>query len=182
MVHPKPMPRIAKWRAKGERVVAEADERIVRVDYRYRRRSIGRDRGALTIVDGWLVFRGERTEWQLRPSDADWRLGAILRVGPVYSMVLHGTFPLVGIDAWAADADPPGEPILPPREPWPEADAPSRGRAALFFLPAISFLFTFSLMPEQWALILPFLVLALVAGASATKRFIYDELPREEEE
>ena len=91
------------------------------------RASVGRDEGMLALADGWLVFRGLRTEWSLSPADAVLR-DALLQIDlsdGLYSLV---TFAAPGgeyglrpfgelrslLDRWADCPRPPGEPVFPP--------------------------------------------------------------------
>lgn len=100
---------------------------------------IGGDDGLLSHVDGWLVFRGERTDWAVRTSDV------IIGSGPPFSFegpaLRHrcsltkqgaGGFTLHSfatgerqvnriLDEWFAHPVPDGEPRFPPVLP------PSRG-------------------------------------------------------
>lgn len=95
--------------------------------------ALGRDEGMLSSVDGWLHFRGLRTEWSLAPGDTIRRQAHVeIPMGEGRRATVFFTPPAGGIgratdlrtvlDDWDAGPDPVGEPVFPPitpNGPWP---------------------------------------------------------------
>lgn len=126
----------------------------------------GHDVAVLEIVDGWLVARGARADWALRPRDVishtregfQWRTpdgrtgmvrtGSDLRRRDAVALVRAGAIPaelFPGFAAWEKGPDPLGAPVFPPSRPTRIAVADARDAAvALTFhglLIALSFEF-----------------------------------------
>lgn len=131
--------RRAEWREKPVKIVPEPDETVRTLRYDDGIFRTGEDRAILEVVDGWLVCRGGRADWALRPVDAGisgtspailhWRApdGTSGRV-VIGTMNLGGElrYALTGdrravsfLREWIAGPIPVGEPVWPPSRPMP---------------------------------------------------------------
>ena len=108
----------------AHRLEADADELAVRVSVSLvePRLELGSDEGMLCHEDGWLIFRGERTEWSVRTGDVYFAPGASgwRYLGPeggarfVLLDPIRRGGDLAGLLArWSAAAPGPGEPVYP---------------------------------------------------------------------
>lgn len=129
--------RYGTWRTARALADAEPDEWLVKVRYEVaglpRGCELGRDVGTLSLVEGWLVFRGARTDWSLRRDQVGltetWR-GSIVSFsesprnyhvcidhGPSLRFLFENWMPWVAV----------GEAVWPPVRPTPEGWA-GRGK------------------------------------------------------
>lgn len=146
----------------------------------------GRDLAVIEFVDGWLVVRGARADWSVRPTDVRlyghyppsiaWREAD----GTGREVVLDdgdGTL-LPALREWAAGPSPDGEPVMPPRAPTRRALATARDKGLFWSVGSIAPLvwvstwFEFAPVETVIFLLVAALVLAPAACSLARWRFL----------
>ena len=120
---------------KGRRVALalDGDEGEAAVAVRYSLPSgspaLGRDDGLIVVEDGWLVFRGERTEWAVRRTDViPLQVGEGFAYRGTTGKTLLVTLEPLGdpyfvgrlVMAWRVEETIDGRPVLPPGTVAPE--------------------------------------------------------------
>lgn len=178
---------LKRWPARREReamtLAAEAEpgETVRRVTYFAGSWPdvTARDLAVVEFVDGWLVVRGARADWSVRPSDVSlyghyppsiaWREAD----GTGREVILddrEATL-LPALREWAAGPSPEGEPVMPPRAPTRRALTSARDKAGISSILTIPPLFWvstwFKFTPVDWIIFL-FVAALFVAPAACT--------------
>lgn len=127
---------------KVRKMSGDEDERAVVVGYRAKDTPLGSDVGMLCAEDGWLHFRGERTEWSLRVPDVrrrDLDVHLLDHDRTVTLRPLENDLEAV-FDDWESARPPAGPSTLPPLVAAPEV-AERIPKAYYAVIPVSAFVF-----------------------------------------